>query len=99
MTKVNYLAEAELFPSRRRSARGGLGYRRFDTVAMAIKFAIEELPSEFLLGAILEVGEERFGGGDIRQLYDSNDYPLIREKQRTSMAMKTPQKSSARRNA
>ena len=78
-TVFDYNAEAELFPSRnRKSRRQPIGYRRFDRAADAIRFAIEELPPEFLLGACLEVDEERYNSGGIRRLYESSDYPLIR---------------------
>ena len=46
--------------------------------ADAVRFAIEELPPELLLGAFLEVDGERYGSEDIRRLYDSADFPLIR---------------------
>jgi hypothetical protein len=75
----DYRAEAELFPTRnRKSTRQLIGYRRFGHAADAIRFAIEELPSEFLLGSCLEVDEERYDSGGIRRLYESMDYPLIR---------------------
>jgi hypothetical protein len=75
----NYNAEAELFPSRnKRSGRRPIGYRRFGHAADAIRFAIEELAPEFLLGAYLEVDEERYNSGGIRRLYESVNYPLIR---------------------
>src|ERR1700691_97890 len=75
----DYGAEAELFPSRnRKSRRQTIGYKRFGHAADAIRFAIEELAPEFLLGACLEVAEARYNSGDIRRLYDSTDYPLIR---------------------
>ncbi len=77
--RFDYTAEAELFPSRnRKSRRQSIGYRRFGHAADAIRFAIEELPSEFLLGACLQVDEERYDRGGIRRLYESMDYPLIR---------------------
>ena len=75
----DYRAEAELFPNRnRRPRRHPIGYRRFTHAADAIRFAIEELPPEFLRGALLEVDEERYDGDGIRGLYESMDYPLVR---------------------
>jgi hypothetical protein len=75
----DYGRSAELFPARsRKPRRSPLSYKRFDTVAAAVRFAIEELPSETLLGAYLQVDEERFDGDGIRRLYDSPRYPLKR---------------------
>jgi hypothetical protein len=75
MAKFDYNAAAELFPTRRRSP---FGYKRFEQAAQAIRFAIEDLPPECLVGAFLEVDEQRYNGDAIRQLYDSADYPLAR---------------------
>ena len=74
----DYGAPAELFPSRIKKGRGRVTYKRFDTAAEALRFAIEEIPAAVLLGAYLEVDEARFGVAEIRFLYDSAAYPLKR---------------------
>jgi hypothetical protein len=75
----DYGAEAELFPTRsRKSTRRPIGYKRFARAADAIRFAIEDLPPEFLVGAYLEVDEERFDVGAMRRLYDNPRFPLAR---------------------
>jgi len=75
----NYEAAAELFPARsRKISRQFSGYRRFDRAADAIRFAIEDLPPQSLLGAYLEIEEMRFDSKEMRRLYDSAEFPLAR---------------------
>lgn len=77
--KFDYSSEAELFPTRNRKfKRQSFAYRRFEQAAEAIRFAIEELPTDLLLGAYLVIDEERYDGVAIRRLYDSASYPLAR---------------------
>ena len=87
MAAVNYDAEAELFPPRgRKFGTSPMGYKRFDSAAEAIRFAIEELPAELLRGAYLEVEEDRFDGSAIRRFYESEAYPLQRHRKSAGRA-------------
>jgi Arc/MetJ-type ribon-helix-helix transcriptional regulator len=79
MDKFDYSAPAELFPSRNRKVINKIKYRRFNSAADAIRFAMEELPEPLLLGAYIEIEEERLGHKDIRALYDSERYPLTKK--------------------
>jgi hypothetical protein len=108
MGVFDFTAEAELFPSpARASRRQPVGYKRFDRAADAVRFAVEELPPESLVGACLEVDEARFNGQDIQRLYESIDYPLPRRPacapathepaQDTTRASNLPAQPSSRR--
>ena len=77
MTQIDYGAPAELFSASRRK-RGARQYRRFETAAEAIRFAIEELPAPLLVGAYLQVDDAQFDGEQIRALYETAAYPLAR---------------------
>ncbi len=49
---------------------------RFGLAADAIRFAVEELPELLLLGAFIEIDEQRLGYKDIQALYASEQYLL-----------------------
>jgi hypothetical protein len=75
----DYGMEAELFSSKpKKSRRPPVGYKRFARAADAIRFAIEDLPPQLLAGTYLEVDESRYEAAQIRRLYESVEYPLIR---------------------
>lgn len=75
---LDYNSSAELFPGRSLKGTGQVKYKRFDTAAEAVRFAVEEMPAPALLGAYLQVDEARFGSQEIRFLYESAAYPLTR---------------------
>ena len=78
MTTFDYNAAAELFPPRlRKSPHRRFGYTRFARAVDAVRFAIEEFPTELLAGAVLEVDGERYCGENIRSLYDSAHFPSL----------------------
>lgn len=79
MTDFDFTASAELYPAKGRGQRRQhVSYRRFDNAADAIRYAIEDLEPQLLIGAVLEVDEQRFDGVAIRNLYASALYPLER---------------------
>jgi hypothetical protein len=75
----DYGMSAELFSSKASNGRRQpLSYRRFAQAAEAVRFAIEDLPPQFLVGTYLEVNELRYESAEIRRLYASARYPLPR---------------------
>ena len=48
---------------------------------VSVSFAVEDMPEPLLLGATIQIGDERFGHQQIRDLYFSEAFPLKRAKQ------------------
>ncbi len=78
LSGFDFGAPAELFPSRVKKGRYQITYKRFDTAAEAIRFAVEDISPSALLGAYIEVNEARFGLQEIQHLYASAAFPLKR---------------------
>lgn len=80
MSKFDYSRPAELFTVSSFGRRRRMGFRRYDSAALAVRFAIEEISAKSLIGAVLQVDEERLDHKAIRRLYDDHDYPFIRNR-------------------
>ena len=78
MKCVDYYAAAGLYPCKTVRQTSRLRYKRFDSVAEALRFAIEDMPRAMLRGCVLEVDEDRFDGMQIQKLYEADNYPLPR---------------------
>jgi hypothetical protein len=79
MASFDYDAPADLYPSRSRKGNRPAGFRRFNSAAEAIRYAIEEMSSDFFPGTVMECEEERFDSVGIMELYRSSAYPLARK--------------------
>jgi hypothetical protein len=79
MDEFDYQVPAEVYASRGRgAAKRPMTFYRFASAAEAIRFVMEKLPVEMLHGTVMEIGEQRFIGTDIKRLYGSHEYPLAR---------------------
>jgi hypothetical protein len=78
VTRFNYMTGAGLYAGKKARGSSGPRYKRFESVAEAVRFAIEDMPGSQLRGSVLEVDEVRFDHWQIRVLYDAPAYPLPR---------------------
>jgi len=79
MYQFDFNAPAEIFTGTGRwVSRRTMAYHRFTTGAEAIRYAMEVLGPEMLSGTVMEVSEARFDVAEIRTLYESPGYPLLR---------------------
>lgn len=105
MTKFDYDAPAELFTGRSIRGSRSVRYHRFDSGAEALRFAMETMPREHLLAAVLKIDEIRYRHGDIQRFYEAKAYPLPRKqtaqpatqtgKRKQSASKRSPAKASA----
>jgi hypothetical protein len=77
MSGFDYTAPAELFAAQ---GRTGLRYRRFGNAAQAILYAVEKLPANLLLSMRIEVKRHHYDARQIRALYESEAFPMVRKK-------------------
>lgn len=79
--KFDFSEPAELFGGGSWAGRPTtISYRRFETAAEAVRFAMEELDDRARRPCVLEANERRFNHTEISKLYDRRDYPLERLK-------------------
>ena len=78
MTKIDYSAPAELFPGRSTKSPRSMRYKRFNSAAEAIRFAVEDMPATLLRGAYIEVQAQRLDGEQILEIYNAESFPLER---------------------
>lgn len=82
MDNFDFTAPADVFAGGGRGARTRpVHYRRFQTGAEAVRHAMEELPAELQPGVVLEADDARFSVAEIRNLYESDAYPLVRRRE------------------
>jgi len=75
----DYTASADLFSmTNRNGRRQPMNYKHFESAAEAIRYAIEEIPTQNLVGTLLETDESRHDSKAIHRLYTSPSFPLTR---------------------
>jgi hypothetical protein len=80
MDGFNFASPGELYYPKPSALRHhhGVNFRRFSTAAEAIRFAIENIPAPILQGCYMEVDGLRYDANQLRELYESVEYPLQR---------------------
>ena len=77
MPSPDYSTPAEVYAAAGRGTRGAMLYRRFGSLAEAIKFVIEDMPKG-RPNVLAETEAARFNGAQLQSLYEADDYPLRR---------------------
>jgi hypothetical protein len=82
MEPFDFNVPAELFSGdRRRNKRLAMQYRRFESGAEAVRFAVEGQAAERLRTTIIEADDVRIEADEISRLYASEAYPFERRPQ------------------
>jgi hypothetical protein len=79
MTFPDFQAPAELFLGSDWPAACAQGPRAFHSAANAVRFALEEAAPVSLRGARLQLNGRTYSGEEMRSLYRSQSYPLVRK--------------------
>ena len=79
MPQEDFQASAEMFSNVRKIgwSRTPMKYRRFETLALAVKYAVEDM-DDALHCVIIRTDSDDLTGAAIKKLYDSSTYPLAR---------------------
>jgi hypothetical protein len=76
----DYSASADLFSmTNRNGRRQPLSYKHFESAAEAIRYAVEVIPTQNLVGTLLEADDSRYDSKEILRLYTSPSFPLARK--------------------
>lgn len=86
ITDFDYDAPAGVFTRMRYGRAGAAKYRRFNTAAEAIRYAVEELPKPLLPGITMEVGEDTLDHQQIIRLYEDPRFPFAPDTARDAAA-------------
>ena len=77
METFDYNAPAEVFSVVQRGRqRLPMVYRKFETGAEAVKYAVEVLGAEGRTGTVIESDDVRLTHSEIQALYEAPDFPL-----------------------
>jgi hypothetical protein len=85
MTQDDFQAAAEMFSAPRKAgwSRNAMKYRRFESLALAVKFAVEEMEGS-LHSITIRTDRDELAGDAIKALYDSEAFPLDRGTRRAA---------------
>lgn len=70
---MDFFAAAEMYTGRQSAAGRARPYRRFPTLAEAVRFAVERQP-DALICTTIETDGVRLQGGEIAAAYESDEY-------------------------